>query len=139
LYLEAAGANLKKILGGGGDAVPAHLPDKSPLSLCFHFSRPTEPKAQSSFYVRTISRFSILSIVLGTRAIDGSQCFVWPDKHVALPIATGPLHAALYVTPSIESRHSKHRIEKEALLYCLFVVFASLALRIRKNPMTQSS
>ena len=89
--------------------------------------------------MRTISRFSILSILVGTRAIGGSQCFVWPGKHVALLIATGPLHAAMCVTPLIESRRPKHLVEKEALLYYLSVVFAYLALRIRKNPMIQSS
>jgi hypothetical protein len=58
---------------------------------------------------------------------------------MALPIAMGPLYAAVYVIPYIESRRATHWVEK-GFLYCVLSgAFAYFALRIRKGSETRKA
>jgi hypothetical protein len=50
---------------------------------------------------------------------------------LALPIAVGPIYAALSVAPFIPSRRPTHWAEKEIILYGFSAIFAFFALRIR--------
>ena len=52
---------------------------------------------------------------------------------VALPIAVGPVYAAVWVMPYVESRRPAHWIEKGIFFFCVSGVFAYIALRIHKQ------
>jgi hypothetical protein len=56
---------------------------------------------------------------------------------LALPIGVGPLYAAWYVIPYIESRRPTHWVEKEFLYCVLSGTFAYFALRVRGAVETQ--
>jgi hypothetical protein len=67
-----------------------------------------------------------------------SRRFTWSKallrSLLALPIAVGPVYAAMSVAPFVESRRPVHWVEKEILAYALSAAFAYIALRIRKRP-----
>jgi len=52
---------------------------------------------------------------------------------MALPIAIGPLYAAICVNLYVENRRPTHWLMKEILLYCVSGLFAYFALRIKKQ------
>jgi hypothetical protein len=52
---------------------------------------------------------------------------------IALPIAVGPVYAAVFVAPFVEGRRPTHWVEKEILFYALSAASAYVALRIRKQ------
>ena len=53
---------------------------------------------------------------------------------IALPIGVGPVYAAVFVIPFVDSRRPAHWAPKEVLFYCLSGVFAYFALRITRQP-----
>jgi hypothetical protein len=65
-----------------------------------------------------------------------SRRFQWSNALMrtlaCVPIAIGPVYAATTIFPYAESHRPAHWVAKEILFYCLSVVFACFALRIRR-------
>jgi hypothetical protein len=53
---------------------------------------------------------------------------------MALPMAVGPVYAALAVAPFAEGRRPAHWVEREILAYAFSAAFGYIALRIRTQP-----
>ena len=101
------------------------------------------------FWMITITRYMIaafvalfISLLLSVVSVlpwaeDDSPGFQWSCASrrtlVALPIAVGPVYAAVWVMPYVESRRPAHWIEKGIFFFCVSGVFAYIALRIHKQ------